>query len=87
MGDRLNIYWDILGEYILTGNIPAILLRYLPSTDFSSLYKVVKYLRHDTKLSVQELVDQTKFLKERFKILVLIWLCLGWQQEKVVYTS
>ena len=60
-GDRLNIYWDIFREYILTGNIPAILLRYLPSTDFSSLYKVVKYLRHDTKLSVQELVDQTKF--------------------------
>jgi hypothetical protein len=55
-GDRLNVYWDIFREYILTGNVPVIPLRYLPSTDFSSLYKVVKYLDHDIKISVQDLV-------------------------------
>lgn len=60
-GDRLNIYWDIFREYILTGNVPAILLRYLPSTDFSSVYKVVKHLKHLEKMSVQDLMLCTKF--------------------------
>ncbi|MDV5035008.1 restriction endonuclease [Vibrio diabolicus] len=54
-GDRLNVYWDIFREYILTGNVPVIPLRYLPSTDFSSLYKVVRYLDHGVKLSIQDL--------------------------------
>lgn len=57
-GDRLNVYWDIFREYILTGSVPVIPLRYLPSTDFSSLYKVLKHLNHTTKLSVQELVSK-----------------------------
>ncbi|MCG5278792.1 restriction endonuclease [Providencia rettgeri] len=59
-GERLNIYWDIFREYILTGTVPVISLRYLPSTDFSSLYKVLKYLNHNSKLSVQDLVSKTK---------------------------
>ena len=59
-GDRLNIYWDIFREYILTSTVPIIALRYLPSTEFSSVYKVAKHLGHNEKLSVQELVDKTK---------------------------
>ncbi|MBF6650942.1 restriction endonuclease [Methylobacter sp. BlB1] len=59
-GDRLNVYWDIFREYVLTGSVPVIPLRYLPSTDFSSIYKVVKHLEHATKLSVQELVLRTQ---------------------------
>lgn len=59
-GDRLNIYWDIFREYILTGNVPVIPLRYLPSNDFSSLCKIVGCLDHKTKISVQELVDKVK---------------------------
>ncbi|MDP3877469.1 MAG: restriction endonuclease [Methylobacter sp.] len=59
-GDRLNVYWDIFREYVLTGSVPVIPLRYLPSTDFSSIYKVVKHLEHGTKLSVQELVLRTQ---------------------------
>ncbi|EHD0093222.1 restriction endonuclease [Vibrio vulnificus] len=59
-GDRLNIYWDIFREYILTGTVPNIPLRYLPSTDFSSIYKVIKHLEHEDKLSVQDLVFKTK---------------------------
>jgi hypothetical protein len=31
-GDRLNVYWDIFQEYLLTGNIPSIPLTYLPSS-------------------------------------------------------
>jgi len=59
-GDRLNVYWDIFREYVLTGSVPVIPLRYLPSTDFSSVYKVVKHLEHTTKLSVQDLVSRTQ---------------------------
>jgi hypothetical protein len=59
-GDRLNIYWDIFREFILTGNVPVIPLRYLPSNDFSSLYKIVGCLDHQAKVSVQELVDKVE---------------------------
>lgn len=59
-GDRLNIYWDIFKEYILTSNVPVIALRYLPSTEFPSVYKVAKHLSHNSKLSVQDLVAKTK---------------------------
>ena len=59
-GDRLNVYWDIFREYVLTGSVPVIPLRYLPSTDFSSLYKVVKHLDNTTKKSVQDLVSMAK---------------------------
>lgn len=59
-GDRLNIYWDIFREYVLTGSVPVIPLRYLPSTDFSSIYKVVKHLSHTSKLSVHDLVSKTQ---------------------------
>ncbi|CAK3221623.1 Restriction endonuclease [Vibrio crassostreae] len=59
-GDRLNVYWDIFREYVLTGTVPVIPLRYLPSTDFSSLYKVVKHLEHFDKLSVHDLVQKAK---------------------------
>lgn len=59
-GDRLNLYWDIFREYVLTGQVPIIPLRYLPSTDFSSIEKIVVHLNHKNSLSVQELVDITK---------------------------
>ncbi|HED1914202.1 TPA: restriction endonuclease [Enterobacter asburiae] len=59
-GDRLNIYWDIFREYILTSTVPVIALRYLPSTEFSSIYKVAKHLNHTEKFLVQDLVDKTK---------------------------
>lgn len=58
-GDRLNLYWDIFREYVLTGKVPIIPLRYLPSTDFSSIEKIVVHLNHKSRLSVQELVDIT----------------------------
>lgn len=31
-GDRLNLYWDIFKEYVLTENVPAIPLSYLPTS-------------------------------------------------------
>ena len=31
-GDRLNLYWDIFREYVLTKTVPSIALSYLPSS-------------------------------------------------------
>jgi len=58
-GDRLNIYWDIFREYILTNRVPIIPLRYLPSTDFTSVQKLVSKLTHDHPVSIQDLVKMS----------------------------
>lgn len=55
-GDRLNIYWDIFREYVLTGKVPEIPLRYLPSNDFSTLWRVARHLNHKNPMSLLELV-------------------------------
>lgn len=60
-GDRLNVYWDIFREYLLTKKVPVIPLRYLPSTEFSSIWRVVQTLSHDRWISVQEIARQTGF--------------------------
>ena len=43
-GDRLNVYWDIFREYLLTQKVPVIPLRYLPSTEPASVIKIAKLL-------------------------------------------
>ncbi|MDY7292097.1 restriction endonuclease, partial [Acinetobacter baumannii] len=57
-GIRLNIYWDIFREYILTETVPIISLRYLPSNDFSTIWNVVKYLSKKP-ISIQQLQEKT----------------------------
>lgn len=49
-GDRLNIYWDIFREYILTGTVPSIPLTYLPTSP--SLKKL---------LAVAQQLDATEY--------------------------
>lgn len=58
-GDRLNIYWDIFREYILTKRVPIIPLRYLPTTDFSSVCKVAEHLSHSEALSCPDLARRS----------------------------
>lgn len=63
-GSRLNVYWDIFKDYILTGAVPVIPFNYIPTSDFSSMYKVA------ARLSSSEYVDASKIaletsLKER----------------------
>ena len=60
-GDRLNVYWDIFREYLLTNKVPIIPLRYLPSTEFSSIWRVVRELSHSHKVSVSEIARETGF--------------------------
>jgi len=60
-GDRLNIYWDIFREYLLTKKVPVIPLRYLPSTDFSSVWHVVKSLSHESWTTVADIATKSGF--------------------------
>lgn len=57
-GIRLNIYWDIFREYILTESIPIISLRYLPSNDFLAIWNVAQHLT-GTPISIPELEIKT----------------------------
>ena len=44
-GDRLNLYWDIFREYVLTQTVPSIPFNYLPSSpSIRALLKVVEQL-------------------------------------------
>lgn len=59
-GNRLNLYWDIFREFVLTGNVPIIALRYLPSHDFSTIWNVVKYLSK-SPVTIHSLQEKTNF--------------------------
>lgn len=55
-GDRLNIYWDIFREYLLTDKVPSIPLNYLPSSpSISSLLRLAWHLQHDEARDIPEL--------------------------------
>ena len=48
-GDRLNLYWDIFREYVLTKTVPSIALSYLPSSSIRTLLKVGEQLTFEEK--------------------------------------
>jgi hypothetical protein len=57
-GNKLNLYWDIFKEYVLTEKVPAIPLSYLPSSpSIQSLIKVTQILEKDVEHSTNELSD------------------------------
>jgi len=63
-GDRLNIYWDIFRDYLLTNNAPIVPFNYIPSTDISSMIKVSLLLNHNDYISSEKVAAKTN-LKER----------------------
>lgn len=50
-GDRLNVYWDIFKDYLLTGRVPVVPYNYIPTSDPSSVLNIC------TKLQVNEFSD------------------------------
>ena len=50
-GDRLNVYWDIFKDYLLTGKVPVVPYNYIPTSDPSSIINIC------TKLKVDEFTD------------------------------
>jgi predicted transcriptional regulator len=59
-GDRLNIYWDIFREYILTGKVPSIPLNFVPSSpSMKSVLRLAWQLHHEEAKSIGELAELT----------------------------
>lgn len=56
-GDRLNVYWDIFKDYLLTGRVPVVPYNYIPTSDPSSIINVC------TKLKVDEFSDSVSIAK------------------------
>lgn len=57
-GDRLNVYWDIFREYVLTGKPPAIPFTYIPSSpSIKSLLAVSEKLDHEVSATTKSLSD------------------------------
>jgi len=44
-GDRLNVYWDIFKDYLLTGKVPVVPYNYIPTSDPSSIINICKMLK------------------------------------------
>ena len=63
-GDRLNIYWDIFRDYLLTGSVPVVPFNYVPASDLTALLKIAVILNHDSYTTSETLSSQTG-LKEK----------------------
>ena len=56
-GDRLNVYWDIFKDYLLTGRVPVVPYNYIPTSDPSSILNIC------AKLKVNEFTDSAEIGK------------------------
>ncbi len=54
-GDRLNVYWDIFKDYLLTGRVPVIPYNYIPTSDPSSLLNICTKLKTDEFTSAKNI--------------------------------
>jgi len=59
-GDRLNVYWDIFRDYLLTGNVPIVPFNYIPTSDVSSMLKVFSVLDKDKYLESSVIAEKTQ---------------------------
>ena len=55
-GDKLNLYWDIFREYVLTGTVPSLPMTYLPSSpSVGSMLKVAQNLSFVNEMTIPQL--------------------------------
>ena len=60
-GDKLNLYWDIFRDYVLSGSIPLIPFTYIPqSPSLDALLRVSMELDDAEGKSFQQLADSAK---------------------------
>ncbi|EIE51697.1 restriction endonuclease [Actibacterium sp. D379-3] len=63
-GDRLNVYWDIFRDYLLSGNVPVVPFNYIPSSDINAMLKVGEVLNKDGFQTSECIAEKTN-LNER----------------------
>lgn len=63
-GDRLNVYWDIFKDYLLTGKVPVIPFNYIPTTDLLSMLRVCRILESEKYIDSNDLAKELS-LKEK----------------------
>ena len=54
-GDRINLYWDLFREYVLTGKAPSVPFTYNPSSSIRAILDVGEELTHTAGKSYDEL--------------------------------
>lgn len=57
-GDRLNIYWDIFKDYLLTGRVPVVPFNYIPTNELPSTLKVCANLVSDNYITAKVLAER-----------------------------
>lgn len=63
-GDRLNAYWDIFRDYLLSGNVPIVPFNYIPSSDITAMAKVGAVL-DDAQFQPAGIIASKTSLQER----------------------
>ncbi|PBP73985.1 restriction endonuclease [Pseudomonas syringae] len=54
-GDRLNIYWDIFKDYLLSGKVPVVPFNYIPTNELPSGLKLCEQLTREEFISAPQL--------------------------------
>lgn len=64
-GDRLNLYWDIFREYVLTRRVPSLPFTYLPSApSVSSVLRVAASLRRAQGATLAEIAGRAGLVEK-----------------------
>jgi hypothetical protein len=64
-GDRINLYWDIFREYVLTESVPSIPMTYLPtSPSLRTMLAVAQLLDHE-RLQSHEVLGKAVGISEK----------------------
>ena len=56
-GDRINLYWDLFREYVLTGQAPSVPFTYVASSSVGAVLAVAEELSHEDSMSFKELSE------------------------------
>ena len=70
-GDKLNLYWDIFRDYVLSGTIPSIPFTYIPqSPSLDALLRVSLELDDAEGKSLQQLADSSKLQESTIRNII-----------------
>ena len=62
-GMRLNVYWDIFRDYVLTGRVPYIPVTYVPQRDVSSFVRALDFLMEHGPADYDQLAEHLSIAK------------------------